>query len=545
MQADPPKEHPDPCVMVVYGASGDLVARKIVPALFELRQEGSLPDRFALIGVSRSDMTDQSFRDHLLQKAKDNGSSTDASDDDWQEFTKCIHYCRGNGAEPDIYPKLSQRIREVADAFDIVPDAYKGQPCPESPWQGCPNTLFYLSVAPGLYEPIVNRIGEAGLVHKGGGKYGEPFQDRPWQRIIIEKPIGHDLESALELNNAVGQVFDERAVYRIDHYLGKELVQNILVMRFANTIFEPLWSNRHVDHIQVTAAESVGVGRRAGNFYDNAGATRDMLQSHLLQVMALVAMEAPSEYSPDAIRREKVKVLDSVVPPDPSPDAREVVLGTYGPSNNHDDEDAGLAYHNLEGVDPAKKTETFAAMRLRIDNWRWAGTPFYIRSGKKMRSKLTEVTVQFKRPPANLFKKFPAFTDNGGRPGNRIVINIAPDEGIGLCFEAKIPGRDFRAGSVKADFDYNYVFNSEPIEAYGPLLIDCMRGDKTLFKHRDEVEGAWRIVNDTVHLTPEQRDLHRYDAGSWGPEAANDLFLSKRAHDIGGRWHNPSRQDIR
>ncbi len=331
-------------------------------------------------------------------------------------------------------------------------------------------------------------------------------------------------------------MFDERAVYRIDHYLGKELVQNILVMRFANAMFEPIWSNQYVDHVQVSAA---------GGFYDEAGAIRDMLQSHLLQVLAIVAMEPPSEYSPDAIRREKVKVLDAVHPVDPSRDANQVVLGRYGASDDESDDDHGLAYVDLDGVDAARKTETFAAMRLSVDNWRWNGVPFYIRSGKKMARKLTEVVVQFKRPPANLFRQFPPFSEGGWRPGNRIIINIAPDEGVGLRFEAKIPGAALSIGSVKADFDYKHVFKSEPVEAYGPLLVDAMRGDKTLFKHRDEVEGAWRVVDPVVSQEAGRREVRDYPAGSWGPDAADELFQNRRSEDTDRRWHNPIPSDVR
>lgn len=541
MQADPPKDAPDPCVLVLFGASGDLVSRKIIPALHQLDQRGALPERFAVVGVSRSPMSDDDFREHLRQRAETNGADTAG----WGAFARRVHYVIGDATHKDAYPSLTQKILQVADRFGIIDQRFAGNPTRERPFLGCPNLLFYLSVAPGLYQPIIDQLGPAGLIHAGGGRYGEAQQDQPWQRIIIEKPIGHDLDSAMSLNRCVARVFDERAVYRIDHYLGKELVQNLLVMRFANLMFEPVWSNQYVDHVQVTAAETVGVGRRAGGFYDDAGATRDMLQSHLLQVLALVAMEAPSEYSPDAIRREKVKVLDVVRPIDPHADRPEVVLGRYGQSGDQNDDDGGLAYTELEGVDPARKTETFSAVRLTIDNWRWNGVPFYIRSGKKMARKLTEVVVQFRRPPSNLFRGFDVFRDGFVRPGNRIIINIAPDEGIGLRFEAKIPGQQFDIGSVKADFDYKYVFDARPAESYAPLLIDAMRGDKTLFKHRDEVEGTWRIVDPVVTLDPADRRIHEYHAGTWGPVAADGLFLNRRCGDTDRRWHNPLAEDIR
>jgi glucose-6-phosphate 1-dehydrogenase len=542
MQADSPKADPDPCVLVLFGASGDLVSRKIIPSLAELHASGALPHQFAVIGVSRTAMSDDDFRDHLLAEFRSNNGG---EPEGWRDFAPRVHYVIGDASKPDVYNALKRKITAVAERFDIVMDEFKGEPCDEAPYLGCPNLLLYLSVAPFLYGPIIEQIGHAGLVFSGGGRYGETKPDAPWQRVIIEKPIGNDLDSALQLNRTVAKVFDERAVYRIDHYLGKELVQNILVVRFANAMFEPVWSNQYVDHVQVTATETVGVGKRAGGFYDRAGAIRDMLQSHLLQVMSIVAMEAPSEYSPDAIRREKVKVLDATHAVDPKQRDDQVVLGRYGASGDDSDDDQGLAYTQLDGVDPDKKTETFAAIRLAVDNWRWNGVPFYIRSGKKMARKLTEVVVQFKRPPANLFRHFEPFSSGGWRPGNRIIMNIAPDEGIGLRFEAKIPGTALRIGSVKADFDYKHVFKSEPAEAYGPLLVDAMRGDKTLFKHRDEVEGAWRIVDPVVRLEAADRTIHEYRTGSWGPDQADELFQNRRADDTDRRWHNPTPTDVR
>lgn len=532
-----PKLEAEPCVLVIFGASGDLVSRKLIPSLFALEKQGRLPDRLCVLGVSRTEMSDQEFRDSLKDKA-------DPDDDTaWNEFSTRIHYLAGSATESDLYPVLIQRICELGREHDLlsedqsrIADQVKGS----SPWVGMPNVLFYLSVSPTLVKPIVHQIGASGMVYEGKRWCAVNPEAVPWQRIIIEKPIGTDLASAQDLNRELGRVFEEEAIYRIDHYLGKELVQNLLVMRFANIMFEPLWNNQYVDHVQVTAAESVGVGRRAGNFYDKAGATRDMLQSHLLQVLALVAMEPPSDYSADAIRREKVKVLDAVRIMKPGEVAEHAVFGRYGASGHEDDDDGGLGYAQLDGVDPERRTETYSAMRLNIDNWRWAGVPFYMRSGKKMARKLTEVHIQFKRPPANLFKHFEPFASGASLPNNRLIINIAPDEGIGLRFEAKVPGPKFAMGSVKADMDYCYVFNAQPTEAYGPLLLDAMRGDKTLFQHRDEVEGTWRIVEPVIHSDLPRKLIEEYPAGSWGPEAADALLAADNRI-----WHNPASSDIR
>ncbi len=311
-------------------------------------------------------------------------------------------------------------------------------------------------------------------------------------------------------------------------------------MRFANTIFEPLWNNQYVDYIQVTAAESVGVGRRAANYYDKAGATRDMIQSHLLQVVALAAMEPPPTYDATAIRREKIKLLDSVRTIKPADATTHAVFGRYGASGDNSDIDGGEGYADLPGVVPARGTETYSAIRLFIDSWRWSGVPFYIRSGKKMARKLTEVVVQFKRPPAQLFREIEPFRSGGTRPANRIVINIQPDEGVSLRFEAKVPGPSLRIESVKADFDYQYVFSAKPLEAYGPLMLDAMRGDQTLFKHRDELSIAWRIVDPLLHSKELLSSIHTYHPGTWGPDASDRLLA-----EMGHAWHNPAVQEKR
>jgi glucose-6-phosphate 1-dehydrogenase len=364
-----PSEQPEPCVLVIFGASGDLTRRKLLPALFALEVEGSLPEGFAVLGVARTPKSDQAWRDELRRQLADHPGFTESL---WRTFAARLHYLSADATELDAYPVLIARLNEIGSRCRLCPDANDPTLSPSSPWVSQPNTLFYLSVAPSLYPVIIERIGAAGMIYEGKRWCVLPGMRVPWQRIIVEKPIGSDLASAEELNRVIGTVFEEQSIFRIDHYLGKELIQNILVMRFANTIFEPLWNSHYVDHIQVTAAESLGVGRRAGNFYDAAGATRDMIQSHLLQVMSLILMEPPTRYDSNAIRREKLKVLEATRPIRPAEAHLSAVFGRYAASGNPDDEDGGLGYAQLSGVDPARGTETFAALRLFVDNWRWS-----------------------------------------------------------------------------------------------------------------------------------------------------------------------------
>ena len=522
MSRTTPQRDPESCVLVIFGASGDLATRKLIPALFELHRAGRLPSPFAVMGVARTEMSDDAWRAKLRAWAGEHDAQFDA--EAWAAFERILHYQPASATEPHAYPVLIARINELAATHGIVRHLDPQMPL----WAQQPNVLFYLSVAPHLYETIVTRIGEAGMVYEGKRWCTINDSDMPWQRIIVEKPFGEDLPSAQALNRSIARVFDEDAIYRIDHYLGKELVQNILVMRFANAMFEPVWSNEHVDHVQVTAAERVGVGRRAGNFYDRAGATKDMIQSHLLQVLALIAMEPPNAYDPDSIRREKIKLLHAAHSIKESEVLERAALGRYGASGDPSDEDGGRAYAELDGVDAPARTETYSAMRVDFENWRWSGVPFYVRSGKKMASKLTEVVVQLKKPPANLFHHLGV-----ERPANRIVMNIAPTEGISLRFEAKVPGPEFRVGTVEANMSYPEFFDADPVEAYGPLMLDAMRGDQTLFKHRDEVEGGWSIVEPVLNSGALRESIETYDALSWGPSCADELLVRD-----GRAWKN-------
>ncbi len=524
----------DPCVIVIFGASGDLTQRKLIPALYELDVSGRLPEGVCVLGNSRTDMSDDEWRDHLAPSVKKHAVGFDEAK--WKTFAKRLHYISGSATTPDLYPVLIKRIHEIGVKHGTITQE-RVDNAGSNPFASQANILFYLSVAPQLYEPIIAQVGASGMVFEGKRWCALDPSSVPWQRIIVEKPFGEDVATAENLNRTLGRVFEEDAIYRIDHYLGKELVQNILVMRFANTIFEPTWNNQFVDHVQVTAVEKVGVGRRAGTFYDAAGATRDMIQSHLLQVLALVAMEPPTVYDAAAIRREKIKIINAARLVDSAHAHETAVMGRYGASGDSNDDDGGRAYAELEGVDAARRTETYAAMRIDFENWRWAGVPFYVRSGKKMARKLTEVVVQFKQAPVNLFRRMEPFVSGGTdalRPANRIIINIAPEDGISLRFEAKAPGLSLKIDSVKLDVDYSKAFNSEPIEAYGPLMLDAMRGDQTLYKHKDEVETGWRIVQPMLDSKRVRESIETYSAGSWGPASADALL----ARD-GRRWHNP------
>jgi len=501
----------DPCLVVIIGASGDLTKRKLVPAIYDLYREGQLPASFAVLGISRTPMNDGDFREHLAGFAAGCGP---ADPETWSTFADCLHYHAADPTKGEDYPGITTRIKALAQQHDTGS-----------------NTLIYLSVAPQFYEPIIAHLAAHDVVTEGRVTCSLERRRPPWQRVIVEKPFGYDLASATRLNAAIGSVFPERSIYRIDHYLGKEMVQNLLVFRFANTIFEPIWNRNYIDHVQVTAAEAVGVEERGG-YYDSksGGAMRDMIQSHLLQVMALVAMEPPVSMGADDVRNEKNKVLAATRIPTGDEVADIAVRGQYGPGQL---EGAAVrGYREETDVDEASNTDTYAALRLYVDTWRWGDVPFYLRSGKRMARKLTEVVVTFKQTPHCLFLEH---APDSLRP-NQIVINLQPDEGIRLQFGGKVPGAGMKIRDVVMEFDYIEAFRAEPPEAYATLLLDAMRGDQTLFKHREEVEHCWRVVQPILNEWHEhhQDDLPNYAASTWGP-SASDVMMARD----GRKWHNP------
>jgi glucose-6-phosphate 1-dehydrogenase len=484
---------PSPCTMVIFGASGDLTRRKLIPALYNLALERLLPAGFSVVGFARKDMTSEIFRAQMREAVDEFSRRRPVDDAVWSSFAEGLTYVRGDFTDPPAYKNLAQHLG--------VLDEQRGT---------LSNRLFYLSTPPDSYEDIIVNIGNQGL------NFGPP---ESWQRIIVEKPFGHDLDSARELNAVVNRVFDEPDVYRIDHYLGKETVQNIIAFRFANGIFEPLWNRQYVDHVQITVAESLGVEGRGG-YYDQTGALRDMVQNHLMQLLTLVAMEPPVELTADPVRDEKVKVLRAVRPIKPDLVRRFTIRAQYAAGYEAGDPVPG--YRHEERIAPDSTTETFVALKLFIDNWRWAGVPFYLRTGKRLPKRASEIAIQFKRAPHLLFSGNAAERMDP----NVLSLDIQPDEGIALKFAVKVPGPMMNLRSVNMGFQYGTSFNIQSPDAYERLLLDAMLGDSTLFTRRDEVETAWDIVTQimTGWSKMDVTSLPEYEAGTWGPVEA-DAFL--------------------
>jgi glucose-6-phosphate 1-dehydrogenase len=496
---------PEPCTIVVFGATGDLTSRKILPAIYNLRRAGLLPAETTFVGYSRRPFTDDQFR-KMMRESADQHSRVKPEQALWDDFAEGIFYQSGQFADRGAFRDLAERLEQI--------DAARGT-------RG--NRLFYLATPPSAYEEIVENLGRVRLNRQG--------EREGWARIVVEKPFGHDLESAGELNDALMQVFEESQVYRIDHYLGKETVRNMMVFRFGNGIFEPLWNRRYVDHVQITVSEDLGVEGR-GAFYEEAGASRDILQNHLLQLLTLVAMEPPIAFEADALRDEKVRVLRAIDPNWTDAKVRaSVVRGQYTPGWVGDKHVAG--YREEEEVDQNSKVESFVALKCEIQNWRWADVPFYLRTGKRLARRATEVAIQFKLPPLMLFG------DSATPPEpNLLAMRIQPDEGILLRFAAKVPELGLDVRSVNMDFTYGLSFTRDAPEAYETLFLDAMLGDASLFTRADEVEAAWGIVTPIIERwqewdregTPDS-DICFYEAGSWGPQRADELI----EHD-GRRW---------
>jgi glucose-6-phosphate 1-dehydrogenase len=481
-----------PAALVIFGASGDLTRRKLIPAVASLARHRRLPREFALVGVARTAMSDEQFADSAL-----NGHGLR----DYPQLEGGIRYVSGGYDDPDTY----KRLAETLDQLDV-----------ERGTAG--NRLFYLSTPAEAFEPVINGLADAGLNRAREGAFA---------RLVIEKPYGRDLATARELDAIVHHSFDEPQVFRIDHYLGKDTVQNVIALRFANSIFQPIWDRSWVDHVQITVAETLGVGTRGG-FYESAGAMRDIVQNHVLQVLALSLMEPPASFDAEGLRNEKVKLLQAIRLPTDRDIADLAVRGQYTRGGTRDDLMAG--YRDEPGVDPLSRTETYAAMRLNVDNWRWAGVPFYVRTGKRLPARVTEVALQFQRPP-----HLPIPTDQLTElDADALILRIQPNEGISLRFGAKVPGHSFRVRTASMDFSYDKTFREESPEAYERLLLDALLGDPTLFIRTDEVEQCWRIVDPIIEYWAKDRSpIPTYEAASWGPTDAERLIGRS-----GRRWRN-------
>ena len=490
--AEPEVKPAPPCVMVIFGATGDLTKRKLIPALYNLTTGGLLPDQLAVVGVGRTPLSEEEFRERMAEDLKE--FATDGIDPARVEWlVRRIFYVSGDYGDSETFHRLRDRLAEIDHELGTG-GSY----------------LFYLAVPPSSFGELVRRLGATGLTNEDEGR---------WRRVILEKPFGHDLESALALNREIREVLSESQIYRIDHYLGKETVQNIMAFRFANGIFEPIWNRRYVNHVQITVAEAVGVEGR-GAYYEEAGALRDMVQNHMFQLLAFTAMEPPISFGADAVRDERVKVLWAIRPFSHEDVLRQAVRGQYGEGVVNGER--APAYRAEKSVSPTSGTETFAALQLFVDNWRWADVPFYLRTGKRLPKRVTEIAIQFKRAPFMLFRNTPVESLSP----NVLVLHIQPDEGISLRFEGKVPGPHMRLGTVKMHFGYADYFGSKPHTGYETLLYDGMTGDSTLFHRSDMVEAGWSVVTPILDvwkaLSP--RNFPNYPADTWGPKEADELI---------------------
>lgn len=493
---------PGPTTLVIFGASGDLTRRKLLPAIYNLSRRARLPAQFAVIGVARSQMDDEGFRTQFRDSLKEFAGVDAGASEVAQSIASRMYYVAGETDDAGLYQRLQARLTEI---------------------NGAEGVLFYLAIPPTIYATVIDQLGKSKL---------SEAPPRGWRRIVIEKPFGTDLDSARALNRLAHEHFAEDQVYRIDHYLGKETVQNLLVFRFGNGMFEPVWNRRYIDHVQITAAETVGVEHRA-SYYEGAGAVRDMVQNHLMQVLALVAMEPPTAFTPESVRNRKMDALLAVQPLVAStngktePDA-DVVRAQY---------DAGWVsgagvpgYRSEKDVAPGSMTETYAAVRFNLDNWRWAGVPFYVRTGKRLPKRTTEIAIQFRRPPLEIFRR----ESQSSLAPNLLIVNVQPDEGISLRFETKLPGTRMQVAPVMMNFRYGTTFGGEVPEAYETLLLDAMLGDPTLFARHDFVEASWALITPVLQAWRAQGgEIPKYEAGEWGPEEADDLI----ARD-GHRWRS-------
>ncbi len=492
----------DPCIMVIFGAAGDLTRRKLIPALYNLAKAELLSREFAILGVAHSKMSTDEFRNKLSEDIR-HFAGAEVDPDIWEWFTRRMYYITAEFDDKNLYSQLKTTLEKLDKDH-----ATHG------------NYFFYLATAPDFFGEIVEQLSAAGLMDQSA--------DHQWRRVIVEKPFGHDIDSARSLNQRLLKVANEKQIYRIDHYLGKETVQNILAFRFANGIFEPIWNRRYIDHVQITVAETVGVESR-GSYYDTAGALRDMVPNHIMQLISLTSMEPPISFQADAVRDEQAKILHAIQPLSSEEVLTRTVRGQYGPGV--EDSHRVTAYRSEPDVPPDSRTETFVAMKLAIDNWRWADVPFYLRTGKRLAAQTTQIVIQFRRAPFVLFRDTPV----ENLMPNQLILHIQPEEGIALQFAAKVPGPIMRLGAVDMNFKYADYFGTQPSTGYERLLHDCMIGDATLFQRADMVEAGWCVVSPALDvwkaLPP--RNFPNYPSGSWGPKEADELLERDGRH-----WRN-------